>query len=120
MVIELIVKRYLEDKVDTPVLLTKPTDQSIKDYCLIEKTGGAPRKNFLNKSMLIIQSYGETMYNAAMLNDLVKDEMQGNGIDKFGIASETEISRCECNNDYNFTDTTKKEYRYQAVFDLYY
>ena len=120
MIIELIVKIYLEGKLDVPVFLTKPTDQSVKDYCLIEKTGGSPRENFLNQSTIIIQSYGETMQDAATLNELVKDEMQGNGIDKFGIASETEISSCMCNTDYNFTDKTKKEYRYQAVFDMYY
>ncbi len=120
MVVELIVKRYLEEKVDVPVLLTKPTDQSMKDYCLVEKTGGGKREDFLNRSTIIVQSYGETMQDAALLNDLVKDEMQGNGIDKFGIASETEISKCSCNTDYNFTDKTRKEYRYQAVFDLHY
>ena len=120
MIVELIVKVFLESKLEVPVFLAKPTDSSIKNYCLVEKTGGGPRNNFLSQSTLIVQSYGETMQDAATLNELVKDEMQGNGIDKFGIASATEISRCDCNSDYNFTDKTRKEYRYQAVFDLYY
>jgi len=29
-----------------------------------------------------------------------------------------EISRIKLNSDYNYTDTTTKEYRYQAVFDI--
>lgn len=118
--VELIVKRFLEEKIDVPVLLSSPTEQSIKDYCLIEKTGGAKRENFLERATMTVQSYGSSLYNAAFLNDTIKMELQGNGIDKFGIAAETEISKCECNSDYNFTDKTRKEYRYQAVFDLYF
>ena len=29
-----------------------------------------------------------------------------------------EISRSKLNSDYNFTDTEKKRYRYQAVYDI--
>ena len=37
-----------------------------------------------------------------------------------GITSLPNISRCELNNSYNFTDTESKTYRYQAVFHLVY
>ena len=30
------------------------------------------------------------------------------------------VSCCRLNSAYNFTDTEAKQYRYQAVFDLYY
>ena len=30
------------------------------------------------------------------------------------------IGSSDLNSDYNFTDTTKKKYRYQAVYDLTY
>ena len=51
------------------------------------------------------------MYNAAKLNEEVKDAMEK-------IIEYTEISKCSLNSDYNFTDTKTKSYRYQAVFDL--
>ena len=34
------------------------------------------------------------------------------------LADLDEVSACRLNSDYNFTDTTTKHYRYQAVFDL--
>ena len=37
-----------------------------------------------------------------------------------GITEKPEIAACRLNSDYNFTDTAKKKYRYQAVFDLVY
>ena len=120
MVIELEVKKYLETKLDVPVLLVKDNNPELKNYCLVEKTGGGGRVDFLYAATITIQSYGETKQKAALLNDLIIDEMQGNGINKFGIASETEVSKCECNSDYDFTDKQRKEYRYQAVFDLNY
>lgn len=30
----------------------------------------------------------------------------------------TDISKAKLNSDYNYTDTTTKSYRYQAVYDL--
>ena len=36
------------------------------------------------------------------------------------IVNLPEIGRSQLNSDYNFTDTTTKGYRYQAVFDLIY
>lgn len=30
------------------------------------------------------------------------------------------VCRCELNSDYNYTDTKRKKYRYQAVFNIAY
>ena len=35
-----------------------------------------------------------------------------------GIITEPEISRCALNTSYNYTDTSRKIFRYQAVFEL--
>ena len=51
------------------------------------------------------------MLLAAQLNEEVKEVMMT-------ITILPSISSCRLNADYNFTDTTKKRYRYQAVFDL--
>jgi hypothetical protein len=37
-----------------------------------------------------------------------------------GLIERDEVTKVTLNSNYNFTDTTTKEYRYQAVFDLYY
>lgn len=37
-----------------------------------------------------------------------------------GITARPEISACSLNSSYNFTDTTLKTYRYQAIFELVY
>ena len=51
------------------------------------------------------------MEAAAELNEQVKAAMED-------LADLDEVSACRLNSDYNFTDTTTKHYRYQAVFDL--
>jgi hypothetical protein len=51
------------------------------------------------------------MLKAAELNETVKDLMDD-------IVALDEIVRSEINTDYNYTDTTKKQYRYQAVYDI--
>ena len=51
------------------------------------------------------------MYEAAVLNEAVKETVEG-------MIELDEISKIKLNSDYNYTDTTTKEYRYQAVFDM--
>ncbi|OOV85805.1 hypothetical protein BTA35_0216720, partial [Oceanospirillum linum] len=57
------------------------------------------------------QSYAPSMYEAAVLNEAVKETVEG-------MIELDEISKIKLNSDYNYTDTTTKEYRYQAVFDM--
>ena len=80
--------------------------------CVIERTGGG-EENKLRHATVAIQSYGSSMYNAASLNESVIAAMDG-------LAARPEVASCRLNSDYNFTDTTKKQYRYQAVFDVVY
>lgn len=57
------------------------------------------------------QSYAPTLYEAALLNAELKEVLKD-------LIKLDEISRIKLNSDYNYTDTTTKEYRYQAVFDI--
>ncbi|MCQ2530282.1 MAG: hypothetical protein MJ086_03410 [Lachnospiraceae bacterium] len=83
------------------------------EYLLVEKTGGG-EQNRIEKGMLAIKSISKTsLLMAAELNEAVKDVMRD-------MADETDIYSCKLNSDYNFTDTTTKEYRYQAVFNFSY
>ncbi len=109
MIIETVVLEYLNRKMKVPVHTEVP-EKPPKRYVVIEKTGGS-KKDHICSTTLAIQSIAESLYEAALLNEQVKEQMET-------IADETDISKCELNNDYNFTDTTTKKYRYQAVFDL--
>ena len=83
------------------------------DYILIEKTGSS-RENRINQAMIAIQSISQTsLFTTMAMNEEVKEAMDE-------IVGLPEIFRCECNSDYNYTNTATKEYRYQAVFDLSY
>ena len=81
-------------------------------FLIVEKTG-ATRENLIESATLIVQSYADTKYEAALLNQRVKDAM-------FDMVFEHNISDVRLNSDYDFTDTSTKRYRYQAVFVVTY
>ena len=80
--------------------------------CVIERTGGG-LTDHIRRATVAIQSYGATLYGAASLDEAVVLAMEG-------ITALPEVASCTLNADYNFTDTTKKLYRYQAVFNVVY
>ena len=106
--IELIICEYLSEKLDCAVLPEKP-DRPFGKMVFVERTGG--RGKFLRETTVAIQSYGTSLYEAAMLNEEVISEMQG-------LIERDEVTKVTLNSNYNYTDTATKEYRYQAVFDI--
>lgn len=80
------------------------------EYVVIEKVGGG-ETNHIKRASIAVQSYADSMFKAAELNEEVKAIMEG-------IIELPEVSSCRLDSDYNFTDTASKKYRYQAVFDL--
>ena len=108
--IEKIVLDYLNKELEVPAYMEEPEDLQAEQYVLIEKTGSS-QANHLYTATLAIQSYAGTLYTAAPLNDQVNTAMDG-------ITREKEVTRSELNSDYNYTDTARKQYRYQAVYDL--
>lgn len=84
------------------------------NYLVIQKTGSG-RTDRIDRAMIAIQSISRTsLLTAATTNEAVKEAMleMADYVD--------EVYRCELNSDYNFTDTDTKEYRYQAVFNLFF
>ena len=77
---------------------------------MVEKTGSG-QTNHIKRATLAVQSYSSSLYQAASLNERVKEAMEK-------IIEMDDISKCELNSDYNYTDTARKKYRYQAVFDI--
>lgn len=109
--IEKIVLDYLNNTLKVSAFMEKPAKPP-EEYVLLEKTGGSS-ENYINSATIALQSYAQTLYSAAELNEEVKVAMDN-------IIVLNEVMSSELNSDYNFTDTTKKEYRYQAVYDLFY
>jgi len=107
--IEVVILNHLKTKLTVPVHLEKP-EPIQSEYVLFEKTGSG-RINMLDSSTFVFQSYSNSMYNAAKLNEEVKRVVDS-------LAELDEIARVKLNRDYNFTDTTTKQYRYQAVYDI--
>lgn len=107
--IEIVIKQFLDGHLSVPSFLEKKGKMPEK-YVLFEKTGGA-KKNHLLSSTCAFQSYAPSLYEAAVLNEELKAVVED-------MIILDEISGIKLNSDYPFTDTTMKEYRYQAVFDI--
>ncbi|HHZ02204.1 MAG TPA: hypothetical protein GX396_04610 [Tissierellia bacterium] len=109
--IEVVILNHLKSKLSVPVRLEKPDPLPADGkYVLFEKTGS----NSLNKlggSTFAFQSHAKSMYDAAALNEEVKKAVDS-------LIELDEIASVKLNTDYNFTDTTTKKYRYQAVYDI--
>ena len=109
--IEKTVLDYLNDRLDVPVWMEIPKGEVLpEEYVLLEKTGSR-RSNHIDSVMMAIQSHADRMENAALLNEEVKQAMDD-------LIVLDEIGSSKLNSDYNFTDTQKKKYRYQAVYEI--
>lgn len=80
-------------------------------YVLIDKTGSDTR-NHITTSTIAVQCYGETLLDAIQLWERVDPIMQGELIKSDKIAS------VRLETDYNFTDISTKQYRWQAIYDI--
>lgn len=107
--IELVIKNYLDGHLSVPSFLEFPENPPEK-FVLFEKTSSG-ENNLLPNSTFAFQSYGPSMYEAALLNDELKKAVKN-------MIELNEFSKIKLNSDYNFTDTERKLYRYQAVFDM--
>lgn len=107
--IEIVIKNFLDGHLSVPSFLEHQKKMPEK-YVLFEKTSGGSN-NHLPSSTFAFQSYGPSLYEAALLNEELKQVIES----MIGL---NEISKIKLNSDYNFTDTETKEYRYQAVFDI--
>ena len=106
--IEKIVRDYLKETLNIGVYLE--VEKANPPFIVLEKTGSR-EENYITRATIAVQSYGTSMYEAASLNAQVIDAMKQ-------IIEMDEISDCELNSDYNYTDTETKRYRYQAVFNI--
>ena len=110
MLIEVIIKQYLDEHLDAPSFFDYP-DNPPRRFVLIDRTGGGENEQLPNATVAL-QSYGASKYEAMILNDDLKKVVKG-------MTELNEISKVSLNADYNFPDLERKQQRYQAVFDIY-
>lgn len=108
--IEQVILEYMKKAIDVPVHMERPENPP-EMYVLLEKTGSG-YEDGIYSAVFIFQSYADTLYEAAALNELLKQAIE------HMPETEDEICRCQLNSDYNYTDTAEKKYRYQAVYDI--
>lgn len=79
-------------------------------FVIVEKTGSTTTDR-ITTATIVIQSYAKSMLDVISLNEEVKAAM-------YGLVTLDSIGACDLNSDYNYTDTSLKQYRYQAVFQI--
>ncbi len=104
--IEKTILDYLGEHLTVPVYMEEPINKPAS-YVLIERTGSS-ESDLIESTTLALQSYGASLYDAAVLNMAVKARI------KQAVELPT-VSAVYINSDYNFTDTETKRYRYQCV-----
>lgn len=114
--IEKIIYDYLKSVLPCDVYMERPAQMPSGEYVLIERTGSTI-ENLITNATFAVQSYADSLYNSASLNEEVKQYMLGTDTIE-GLKSLPTIFGCKLNSDYNYTDTQQKKYRYQAVFEI--
>lgn len=114
--IEAIILNHLIAKntsVGTNVFMEVPVKDIPQKYILLEKTGSG-KSNYVDRATIAVQSISQnSLAEAAALNVEAIEAMES-------LIENNAVYASNLNSDYNFTNTETKEYRYQAVFDVYY
>lgn len=109
--IEATILSELNAKLDKNAYISVPATRPSAFY-VVQRTGGN-MTDYIKTATLAIQSYAPTMYEAASMNEAMKAVM-------YGLVERADISAVVLNSDYNYTDTSEKTCRYQAVFVVTY
>lgn len=108
--IEKILLDRLNAVLPEPVYMEVPPNPGDR-YYILEKTGSTMTDGVCS-AMIALQSYAPSLFAAAQMNTSGKAAM-------LNTVVLSAVTAVRLNSDYNFTDTAKKQYRYQAVFDVY-
>lgn len=107
--IEKTVLDYLNSVLSVPTFMEKDGTEP-SEFVLIHK-GDSTTENFVTTAMIVAESHGSSLFDAATLNEEVKKAMTN-------LHATAQVSACRLVTDYNYTDTASKGYRYQAVFNI--
>lgn len=109
--IETIIKDYLNNNLEANTYMEIPAEKPVRFY-IMERTAGG-ETNHIREGSFAVQSYAPTLYEASLMNNAMINVFKG-------LIELPEISRVVLNSDYNFTDPTTQQYRYQANFVVTY
>lgn len=109
--IEAIVIDYLKGRTSAGDNVDAEIPEERSGTCIVVEKTGSMTKDRITTSTIAVQSYGEHMIDAIRLNEEVKGIMEQ-------LPELDKVSSCKLNSDYNFTDQSTKQYRYQAVFQI--
>jgi len=113
MLIEAIVISHLASELKTDNVFAERPEVPPDKYYVIEKTS-AGKKNFVDRATIAVQSVSSgSMLEAAQMSRDAEKAMES-------LISVANVSAARLNSAYNYTNPDTKEYRYQAVFDIYY
>lgn len=111
--IEAVIISHLASKLNSSDVYAERPKTPPEKYWLIEKTG-ADEENHIVKATIAVQSISSSsLLEAAQMSKLAEDAMRS-------LIEVDNVGRSKLNTAYNYTDPETKEYRYQAVFDIYY
>lgn len=105
--IEVILKEHLSAALGVPVELELPSPLPEQPFVLLDKTGSNTARGYGTASFAV-QSWADTLYHAAALNERVKAALQT-------LEERDDIAAVDIQTDYNFTDPATKRHRYQLV-----
>lgn len=106
--IEQLIIEYLNSVMDVPVYGEVPDGATEADtYVVIDKSG-SQRDNRVDSAVIIAYSYAPSKFEAAELNEAVKDAL-------LNIDLLDTVSAVRLNSDGNATDTEMHNHRYQCV-----
>ena len=109
--IEKTILDWLNAVLDVPAYPERP-ESPPGSFVVLQKTGSGVTDK-VKSATFAVQSCAPSLYEAASLNEIVKDAMDG-------LVEINSITRSRLNSDYEYNDIEKKQYRYQAVYDVTY
>lgn len=111
MNIEAVIVAYLQESLGTSFVYAEVPEKPRSDeYYVVDKMGGG-MTNRIKSSTVAIQTYGPSKLRASEMNEAVKEAMDG-------IVALDSIGGIRLNSDYNFSNTAKRQHRYQSVWDI--
>lgn len=104
--LEEIILNFLTEKLPYPVRMEVP--KNAHDRFFVLRVVGDGREDFISSATVTVQSYAESMLEAARMNHTAKEVLDG-------LVELDVITSSYRAGDYPFPDTQTKKYRYQAV-----
>lgn len=107
--IELIAKEFAEKNLAVPVYMEFPLNPP--ERFVVLKKGDSSRENLIDSAMLVVDSYAESLLEAAKLNEQVKAVLDD-------LIQLDTVSCSRRGSDYPAFDTKNKRHRYQTVQNI--